>query len=57
MSFISILAIALLCLLFRATRMTGVVGLCILSLIKPWLLLVLIVLSGLSLYFFKEKLI
>lgn len=53
--FVSIVfAISLLCLVFQPTRLIGVAGLALLSLVYPLLLITLLVLGGVILYF-KEN--
>lgn len=48
---ITLLTTGLLCLAFRSTRLTGVIGLTLLSLVYPPVLAVLLLLGGVGLYF------
>lgn len=55
MFLITLIVIGLLCLAFKSTRLTGVAGLTLLSLVYPVLLLALIVIGGVVLYFIHHK--
>lgn len=50
----TVFTISLLCLAFNTTRLVGVVGLALLSLVYPLLLITLLVLGGLILYFYHQ---
>jgi hypothetical protein len=50
MVFFTLLVIGGLCLIFKSTRLVGVVGLTLLFLIFPFVFLLLLVLGGLFLY-------
>ncbi len=51
----TLIVIGLLCLAFKSTRLTGVVGLTLLSLIYVWLFLALLVLGCVGLYLVYYK--
>ena len=51
---ITLLTIGLLCLAFRSTRLTGVIGLTLLALVYPSVMAVLLFLGGVGLYLKKR---
>ncbi len=51
----TLIVIGLLCIAFKATRLTGIAGLTLLSLVYPWLFLVLLVIGGAISYFIYLK--
>lgn len=58
MMFFTLLVIGLLCLVFKSTRLTGVVGLTLLFLVFPFAFLVLLIVGCVFLYFariFKRR--
>lgn len=54
MIFFTLLVIGGLCLIFKSTRLTGVVGLTILMLLVPGLFLLLLVLGCVGFYFIRK---
>lgn len=54
MIFLTLLVIGLLCLLFKSTRLVGVVGLTLLFLVFPIAFFVLLIVSGLFLYICRK---
>jgi hypothetical protein len=55
MSIFIVFAISLLCLSFDSTRLIGIIGLLLLSLVHPLLLIALLVLGGVILFFNQHK--
>ena len=51
MTFLILFTVGLLCLIFKSTRLVGVVGLTILMLIVPGLFLLLLLIGSIFLYF------
>ena len=51
----TLIAIGLLCLAFRSTRLTGVAGLTLLSLVYPLLFFALLILGSIFIYFIHYK--
>lgn len=51
MTFLILFTVGVLCLIFKSTRLAGVVGLTILMLIVPSLFLLLLLLGSIFLYF------
>ncbi len=53
----TLIVIGLLCLAFKSTRLTGVVGLTLLSLIYVWLFLALLAIGSVALYvtYYRRK--
>ena len=52
---LTLLVIGLLCLAFKSTRLTGVAGLTLLSLVYPLLFAALLVIGGAAFYFHHQK--
>jgi len=52
---LTLLVIGLLCLAFKSTRLTGVAGLTLLSLVYPLLFAALLVLGGAAFYYLKRR--
>ena len=51
----TLIVIGLLCLAFKSTRLTGIAGLTLLSLVYPQLFFVLLVLGSIFIYFIYYK--
>ena len=51
----TLIVIGLLCLAFKSTRLTGVAGLTLLSLVYPQLFLALLVIGSVTFYFYQRR--
>lgn len=51
----TLITIGLLCLAFKSTRLTGVAGLTLLSLVYPPLLLAFLAIGGIAIYFIHYR--
>lgn len=54
MAVFTLLVIALLCLLFKSTRLVGVIGLTLLSLLYPFVFIVLVAHGLVALYYYRK---
>lgn len=55
MTFLILFTVGVLCLIFKSTRLVGVVGLTILMLIVPGLFLLLLLLGSVFIYFYCKR--